>query len=82
MTKNIDNVKYANGCIENIYIDNNLHATNRDCWEHLSRLLINKYIYKVKWIKSVNRVCNYDETTTITFYQDNGVKYVFTIIEN
>ena len=51
---------------------------SEDIYKRLADELINKYVNKGRWTRSVKRINNYDGTITITLYQDNG-KAEFTI---
>ena len=48
-------------------------------WERLAQDLIAKKMHKCSYIRSIKDVNNYDGTRTITVYEDNGYKGVYTI---
>lgn len=59
-----------------VTFENNDAAT---IYELMARDLIAKKLQRCTYIKSMRRVNNYDGTITITMYQANGDKAVYTV---
>lgn len=74
MNWNEQEILEAGGCIM-IWIgkkEGSRSFVKENAWEDLSRVVINKKIHNVQWIKRIQEKTCYDGTRTLTSYEENG----------